>query len=285
MTRIPTAILITLAVVSLSAVGCSHHGPVGVAMSNDANTNTTIAPVADTMTGGGEKFGGTCHQYMMYHAALKLGLSTTRANQLMSWAAKPDAIDGEAIIPGTQQWKHGYVFTAGVHMWGNADYCLFNNINANNGTGYLGKDAQYYYYTMRDKVTGDHYLGYAMHYLCDVGNPWHTSSNIVSQLQSHQNYETWVYNNMSSGWKFSADFDAETTTISYGSYRDYVINLATYSYNNSSAMDAAFTASGKPTGAGTGNSTLVSLTRAQMKMTAKYMRGCIKKVMDQYGVW
>ena len=46
---------------------------------------------------------------------------------------------------------------------------------------------------------GDWYLGYASHYLQDVGNLWHTSTNIVQQLSTHGGYETWVDNNWDEG--------------------------------------------------------------------------------------
>ncbi len=281
--RIPY--LAALAVMALLFIGCSRHQPLATDAAQLTDKTDAGRQAPEPFPGGDPKFSLLCHKYMVYHAALKLGLSTARANQLMYWAAKPDTIDKEAIIPATQQWRHGYVYVGGYWSWGNADYCLYNNINANNGTGYLGKDAQYYYYTRKDKVNGDYYLGYALHYLADVGNPYHTSANIVSQLKGHENYEKWIENNWTSGRNFAADWKSSTSTISFSSYRDYVKNLSKYSYNNSGKVSSAFAASGYPTGANTGNDTLVKYTRLQVLETAKYVRGCIKKVMDQYSVW
>lgn len=273
----PILLAIAIAMVALMTAACTK-SPVSPepALASQAETTGQEEP------GATPKMSLLCHKYMVYHAARKLGLSTTRMNQMMKWAAKPDTIDNEGTIPGTQQWRHGYVYIGGVYSWGGAAERL--DMNVYGTSGYLGKSAGYYY-AKSDKVNGDYHLGYALHYLADVGNPYHTNADIVSQLKGHGNYEKWLENNWSSGRNFSADWTSSTTTVTYSSIRDYVRKLSKYSYNNSGKVSGAFAASGYPTASGTGNDTLVKYTRLQIKETAKYMRGCIKKVMDQYSVW
>lgn len=276
-------ILVFAAALSILMIGCGgKESPLAPVANEPAKLRVIPEEGEDNANEPEPKWALNVHKSMMVLAAAKMGLSSTRQNQMSYWAAKPDTVDGEGVVPGSQQWRHGYVYLSGVYVWGGAAQCLDQNIYGT--SGYLNKSAGYYY-SQGNKTYGDYYLGYALHYLADVGNPWHTNADIVSQATSHGNYETWVKNNWTTGWNFSADFYNESASYSYSDIRDYVRKLSKYSYNNSKSIDAAFTASGKPTGKGTGNSTLVSLTRSQMKETSKYMRGCIRKVLDQYGMW
>lgn len=229
-----------------------------------------------------EKWGYTPHYMTMYIAAKKCGLSDSRAAQMASSANLPDTYDGSHAIPGTQQWRHGYVYlVSGVYSgFGIAPSMCANNIN---GNGYSGRSAFYYYLT-GNKSSGDWYLGYASHYLQDLGNPWHTASNLYQQL-THNSYETWVANNWSAGHKFQDAVNADNSYYTVSNPATSAVNLARYSNGRNSTISKAYNDSNKPTAAGTGNSTLVSETRTLLIYTARYNKGLIRYTLNACDAW
>jgi len=228
-----------------------------------------------------EKWGWTVHDKTMYIAAKQWGISDSRANMMSGAAHMPDVYDNEGTIPGTQNWRHGYVYTYGYHIWGNADACCKGNIS---GSGLNGKSS-FYYYENGNQSWGDWYLGYASHYLQDVGNPWHTSANIVQQLDTHGPYETWVENNWTSGHKFQDVVNNDWYYYSVSDPAATVRSLSYWSYGKNSTMYNAYLNSGKPTAAGTGNSTLISETKELLKVSGRYTKGLIKYTLDAKNAW
>jgi hypothetical protein len=229
----------------------------------------------------GSKWTRTPHQKTMWVAAKQWGLSDTRADAMAGAAHMPDIYDDDGHLPGTQQWRHGYVYLYGIYIkFGIADAMCANNIN---GSGYNGKSAFYYYPS--NKPLGDWYLGYASHYLQDVANPWHTSANIYQQISTHSGYETWVANNWTKGHKFqdviSADYSYYAVTDPAASTR----NLALWSNNKNTIVYKAYVASDKPTGSGTGNTTLINETKELLKASCRYTKGLIKYTLDAKKAW
>jgi hypothetical protein len=227
------------------------------------------------------KWGWSVHDQTMYICARQWGVSTDRANMMSGAAHMPDVYDVEGQIPGTNNWRHGYVYQYGIHIWGNADENCNNNIR---GSGFNGKSA-FYYYENGNKSWGDWYLGYASHYMQDVGNPWHTSANIVQQLDTHGPYETWVGNNWTSGHNFKSIVENDWYYYSISDPKASVVALAKWSNGKNTTVRDAYVNSGKPTGSGTGNSTLISETKELLKASARYTKGLIKYTLDAKSAW
>jgi hypothetical protein len=224
----------------------------------------------------------TVHDSMMYICAKQWGLSDDRAEYMAGAAHMPDVYDNEGTIPLTQQWRHGWVqLINGVWIWGSADDCCDDNIR---GEGYNDKSA-FYYYDEGNRLWGDWYLGYASHYLQDVGNPWHTSANIVQQLSTHSGYETWVDNNWNEGHNF---YEAVSEDWHYYAVSDPAAStrsLAIWSNSKNSVVYDSYVDSGNPTEAGEGNSTLVDETKLLIRDTGRYTKGLIKFTLDSKNVW
>ena len=265
--------------------GCSQHNPAAPVLSETAQPEASAIltpPEAIPMKPPAGKWGWTVHDKTTYICAKQWGLSDYRANYMSGASHMPDVYDNEGTVPGTQNWRHGWVqLVNGVWIWGSADGCCNDNIR---GSGYNGKSS-FYYYGAGNRDWGDWYLGYAAHYLEDCGNPWHTSANIVQQLSTHGPYEAWVDNNWASGWNFSASVS--------GDYNYYAVTdpaaatraLAKWSNSRNTTLYNAFVTSGKPTAAGTGNATLVSETRNLVRETGRYAKGLIKYTLDAKGAW
>jgi hypothetical protein len=265
-------------------IGCSKSNPAApeVSSTGQSQAYTYEQPQIVPMDPRTEKWGWTAHDKTTYICAKQWGLSDTRANYMSGASHLPDVYDNEGTVPGTQNWRHGWVqLVNGVWVWGSADAWCNANIR---GSGYNSKSA-YYYYGVGNRNQGDWYLGYASHYLEDVGNPWHTSANIVQQLATHGSYETWVENNWTSGWNLSASVANDYSYYAVSDPAASTRNLAIYSNSRNTTIYNAYVNSGKPTGAGTGNSTLVSETRTRIRDTGRYVKGLIKFTLDAKGAW
>jgi hypothetical protein len=267
-------------------VGCSKENPAAPVTVNTTQQEESAAlaqPEAVAIKPPAEKFGWTAHDKTTFICAKQWGLSDYRANYMSGASHMPDVYDNESAVPLNQQWRHGYVLAYGAYVWGVAHWCCDDNIRG--GSYALNGKSAYYYYGIGNRDWGDWYLGYASHYLEDVGNPWHTSANIVQQLDTHGPYETWVENNWTSGHNLStavsSDYYYYAITFIYGS----VANLAKWSNGRNTAVYNAYVASGKPTGAGTGNATLVSETKLLLRETGRYVKGLIKYTLDAKAAW
>jgi hypothetical protein len=229
-----------------------------------------------------ERWAWTPHQRTMFVAAKHMGLSDTRANRMAGAAHMPDVYDNEGTIPGTQQWRHGYIYLWGVYTGiGVADAMCANNIS---GSGYNSRSA-FYHYEAGSITNGDWYLGYASHYLQDVANPWHTSANVYQQLDTHGPFETWVANNWTSGHKFQDVINSDYYYYSVSNPAATVRTLALWSNGRNTTVSNAYINSGKPTAAGTGNITLVNETKELLKRSCRYTKGLIKYTLDAKKAW
>jgi hypothetical protein len=228
------------------------------------------------------KYGWNGHKEIAKLCAQQWGLTGTRVTRMMEGANAPDTKDNEGVVPGTQQWRHGYVFAYGVYIWGTADQWCYNVIK---GTG-IGGNSWYTCFSRypSDKSNGDYCLGYAGHYMMDLTNPWHCAANIVSQA-NHGNYEKWIEANWWDGWQFYKQISTGTTYYAITDPAATCRSVAKASYNVSASLNNAYNASGSPIGVGTGNSTLVSMTRTQITIAGKYMRGLIKYTLDAKSAW
>jgi hypothetical protein len=226
----------------------------------------------------------TPHQGIMFLAAKKCGLTDARANKMKEWAAYPDEIDKEALIPILNTtWKHGYAYYKLINTWywiyGTADAMCQANIN---GSGYLSKSAFYYY--PADKNNGDKYLGYAGHYMVDMGNAWHTHG-IISQTD-HANYENWILNNWTTGHNFYNYLStSEPTYYTVTDPKATVRNIAYYSAISADELVNAYVASGRPTGVNGGNAYLISKTKENLLRSYKYLKGLIRYTLDTESAW
>ncbi|NOU19153.1 MAG: hypothetical protein HOO91_16470 [Bacteroidales bacterium] len=275
-----------LLTISLGFISCKKDLSVQEKVQTDKVVSPTaiLVPVQKVdMSATMSKFGQLVHQYTMYIAATKMGVASDRAMRMQLNANRPDEVDPNT--PGLQQWRHGYVYGCSSpypYVWGNADWWCNNVIKGT--TVYDTDKRSCFYYYPSDKVNGDKALGYSTHYLNDVSNPWHTSACVVTQI-NHGNYETWLECNWKAGHYFTNDVSNDNYYYAVTDPAASTRNLAWYSRSNAAALDAAYIASGRPTTAGTGNATLLSMTRTQLIEGNRYMRGLVKYTLDAKSAW
>jgi hypothetical protein len=244
------------------------------------------------------------HRSVSGVAASQWGLSAGRIANISEASDDPDTYQAGLDNGYNQQWSHAYIyddwFGSVFYIWGDANEDCRDNLNGPvGGEGYNGLYAGYYYGS--SQYQGDRYVGYAMHYIEDVSITLHSTAPdslgitvpyyTVDMLTNHFNYESWVNNNLYSGYKL---MDAVANDYYYYAVTDpsqAVINAAWAScaYKGTSSVGylawKAYRSCGYPTASGTGNSTLADNTKIMLIAAARYAKGVIKYALDKYGQW
>ena len=305
MTKIVSVLCLACLIV---LAGCSSQpDPVGVSNARDdaarpegdesqaAYRIDAPSPASAADPGLDLKWSQLTHKKIVTIAAAKWGLSTARVNNLTAASEMPDVYQSGLDAAYNQQWSHAFMLTSyGWWYWGDADDDFYDNLNQSSGEiespeGYKGLSAKYYYQAA-NQYMGDWYLGYACHYIEDVCLVLHTTIPDWYMATKHFAFETWVENNLTAGWKL---LDAVTADNSYYVVTDpkTAVNQAAYytsgyysSVAGKKAWDA-YVASGFPTAAGTGNSTLVYYTKSMLVDAGRYVKGTMKYTLDKYGQW
>ena len=239
------------------------------------------------------------HDNFVYLCAVKLGLSSSRASTMRDAAHMPDVFQSGLDNLYNQQWSHAYMivkmFWGPQWVWGDADDDFHDNIDSSdNGIegpeGYNGKWAGYYYRAGKQSL-GDWYTGYACHYIEDVSFVLHVSVPDYDMAVHHFDYETWISNNWSKGYCFSATANQVPVSSYYtisdlrSAIRQAAIN-ATLSYGTNARLAwENYQASGFPTAAGTGSAAAAQYTRKMVEEATKWTGGAIKYSLTKYKQW
>lgn len=234
------------------------------------------------------------HSSITSDACVYWGLASARKNNMAYAAKMPDTYQSGLDAGFNQQWSHAYLYTSlGFWIWGDADDDFYDNINQDGGEmespeGYNGKSAKYYYQANNQKQ-GDWYVGYATHYIEDVCLIMHASDPSIDMLTRHFDFEAWIANNWTTGHKFYNTIASDTYYYAVTDLKAAIRNGAKGASYWTSTLGKTvwdnYKSSGYPTGAGTGNSTLVSNTKTMLIRAARYTRGTIKYALDTYGQW
>ena len=204
--------------------------------------------------------GGGTHEKISYQSAKALGLPEEYRNILRDHSGDPDEYDqGKDRI-----WKHGYCPVGPWGFGGAPDACNENVTDALN--------------SFREGMYTDGYihLAHALHYLQDVGNPYHTTFDPL-YYPNHVYYEDLVYNHWSDWNLDSTVYYAQTKTIN--DPRSAVISLARYSHNWLTTLDWAFDFY-KVRGEKKYLNAIKGLTTMLISETASYTKGLIEYTLS-----
>ncbi|MBN2737748.1 MAG: hypothetical protein JXR70_12260 [Spirochaetales bacterium] len=251
-------------------------------------------PAPVPMKNHSSKWSKPTHTNVMAVCASQWGLSSARSAQMAAASEMPDVYQSGIENAYNQQWSHAYLYTIwGIQIWGDADDDCHDNIDGDSGEsespeGYNGKWAGYYY-NQGNQSMGDWYVGYAGHFMQDVGLVLHSSLPSLAMLTHHFDYEAWVNNNLTQGHNFLAMVSADYNYYPVTDLKQGIKNCAYgSSYSNSDLGENSWDAyvdSGYPTGTGTGSSALVNYTGQMLVRAARFTKGMIKYALDKYGQW
>ncbi len=241
------------------------------------------------------KWSQLTHQKVVAVAAAKMGLSSARVNKMTAASEMPDVYQSGLENGFNQQWSHAFMLTSGGYWyWGDADDDFHDNIDQYSGEiespeGYNGRSAKYYYQAGNQQM-GDWYLGYACHYVEDVCLVLHTTVPFGAMATKHFAFETWVENNLTAGHRLLDAVSADNYYYAVTNLKTAVNQAAYYTsgyYSSTYGKKAwdAYVASGYPTAAGTGNSTLVANTKGMLVDAGRYVKGTIRYTLNKYGQW
>ncbi len=215
-----------------------------------------ISPLWVSTPGSGS---GT-HERISYQSAKALGLPEEYSKILRDHSGDPDKYDqGWDRI-----WKHGYCPVGAWGIGGAPDACNKNVTDALNSF----RDGSY--------TNGYRHLAHALHYLQDVGNPYHTTFDPL-YYPNHVYYEDLVYDHWSDWNLDSTVYYAQTKTIS--NPKSAVISLAKYSYNWLTTLDWAIDLY-RATGDVKYLNVIKSLTVMLISETAGYTKGLIEYTLS-----
>lgn len=247
----------------------------------------------------GLKYGTVAHKSYSYICAKKLGLSDHRAKIIRDASIMPDVFQSGLDNSYNQQWSHAYIITKAFWgaqwVWGDANDDFHDNLDGDSGEsespeGYNEKWAGYYY-NQGNTDLGDWYVGYACHFIEDVGFVLHTTFPNLDMANKHFDFEEWMDNNWSTGHNFSKLVGqvSPTTYIKIASPKAAIRNAvmeSNYSYSTigKKAWDN-YKKSGFPVVAGSGNSELVYYTGKMVEQTTRNTGGAIRYALDKYKQW
>jgi hypothetical protein len=251
------------------------------------------------------KWAAYAHASVASISLYQCGVSQGRIGNISDAANYPDTYQAGLDNGYKQQWYHAYIYddTFGYtyYLWGGADVDFNDNIEGSlGGNGYDGYSAGYYY-GRSDQKNGDRYLGYALHYIEDVSIVLHSTAPdslgitvpyyTVDMAVHHCDYEKWVDNNLTTGWKLidavSNDYYYYIVTDLKQSIKNAAWNSCAYKGTSSVGYSAwkAYRDCGYPTSSGSGNSTLADNTKKMLIAAGRYAKGAIKYTLDKYGQW
>lgn len=242
-----------------------------------------------------KKWPEATHDNYVYLCASKLGILSSRCVTMRDAAQMPDVFQSGIDHFYNQQWSHAYIITktfwGAQWIWGDADDDFHDNIvGSSSSEGYNGKCAGFYYQNGNQSL-GDWYTGYACHFIEDVSFVLHSTFPDLDMALHHIDFETWVNNNWTSGYNFSAVADAVPVS-SYYSISDLKAAIRSasrgsnysYSSNAKNAWDS-YKASGFPTSAGSGSSNTAFYTAKMVEEATKWTGAAIKYSLNTYNQW
>jgi len=183
------------------------------------------------------------HQSIIYISCKKWGESDYYCGVAREHADDPDNWTQVPPPPGYPDWLWNFIMQV-VHS-------RTHYYNPDRGTGSAPSETKYYADIAKDKYSSGYKysafqnLGYASHFMTDVGNPLHTGKELGQLISPliHNAYENYVSNNWETGYNFKSIVDnnwyyypindPEQAAKSLASYsHQYVDTLYIKIYNN-----------------------------------------------------
>jgi hypothetical protein len=293
--------IVLFSVLGAGLAACDgQQGPAGLPQAADENAPIPDVPAAPSATSTSDpdllEWAEATHVNLSTIAAQRWGLPSSRVDVIGPAGDDPDHYESGLENGFNQQWSHAYLYASlGIWVWGDAnenfDDCITGRL-AGQLEGPECKDglSARYHYDLGNQVEGDRFLGYATHYVEDVCQVLHASAPSADMLTYHFTYEGWVAANWTDGHNFSASVVGDNYYYPITDLQQAVRNAAWAAsyWNRSSAGRKVwdnYRSSGYPTGAGTGNATLVSSTRELLIRAARYATGAVKYTLDTYNQW
>ena len=223
--------------------------------------------------------GGT-HQSIIYYSCVKYGelnycqIASEHADDPDYWTQVPPP-------PGYPDWMWNFVMQV-VWSWThyyNPSYCLPNGICV--PTGSAPSEAKYYadrskdYYLRGYKHLAYENLGYASHFMTDVGNPLHTGAELRQATFKwvHYAYESYVTDNWDSGYRFASIVDYTWDYYPISNPEQATKELAGYSHRY---VETLFWTIFIHPDTWQSDSTVKQITENCLHETAKYTNGLVR---------
>ena len=197
------------------------------------------------------------HEIITYFSARSIGLSRDTAMMLATHSGDPDRYDS-----GINRYiKHAY--DPVLNIGGAPDACNKNVTDAINS------------FRSGDTTNGYTHLAHALHYLEDVGNPYHTwlePDGLFHNLINHVYYENLVYKQGASWNLHSICYYAQKHYVT--SPKSAVKSLAEYSRSKAEILDL-WVSIYRVTGWGYALDSIKGITQEVIEKTAGYVKGLI----------
>jgi len=224
---------------------------------------------------------GNEHQSIIEISCIKWGgISKDYASVAGTAAPKPDTWTQIPPPPGYPDWMWDFIMQA---VWSWTHYYNPSWWVTGIETGSAPSETKYYADIAKNNHSnGDYYsaytnLGYASHFMTDVGQPLHTGAELgqASHPDIHHAYENYVTNNWNSGYNFKSVVennwyyypisDPEQATKNLGKYaHQYADTVYSTIYDNPDTWQS--------------NTDLKRITENCLLETAKYTLGLVKYV-------
>ncbi len=223
------------------------------------------------------------HQSIIYISCKKWGESDYYCGVARDHADDPDYWTQVPPPPGYPDWMWDFIMQV-VHSWThyyNPSYCLPNGICV--PTGSAPSETKYYAdiaknrYSSGYKYSAYTNLGYASHFMTDVGQPLHTGAELRQAAFKwvHYAYEDYVTNNWDSGYNFKSVVEDNWYYYPISDPEQATKDLAGYSH---AYVETLFWTIFLNPDTWQSNSTVKQITENSLLETAKYSLGLVKYV-------
>lgn len=223
------------------------------------------------------------HQSIIYISCKKWGESDYYCGVAKNHADDPDNWTQVPPPSGYPEGLWDFIMQV-IHSWThyyNPSYCLPNGICI--PTGSAPSETKYYADIAKNKyLSGYKYsafqnLGYASHFLTDVGNPLHTGAELRQATFKwvHYAYENYVTNNWNSGYNFKSVVENNRYYYPISDPEQAAKNLASYSHQY---VETLFWTIFLNPDTWQSSSTVKQITENCLFETAKYTLGLVKYV-------
>jgi len=199
------------------------------------------------------------HNKMTYSACRKMGVSINYAQTASNYSDEPDS------------WYTGF-WQGYNHYYDPVLYTGYAHTNCAN----LANNAETYY-DNGQLTSAYQYLGYATHYMSDLGNPMHTGCEYEQYRNQwvHTSYESYVYNNWDTGQKYGDVVNATNTYYTITDPEQSAENLASSTHSDVETLYE--TVYYNPTTFGS-NSDVIAITKDSLREATKYNKGLVNYV-------
>ncbi len=229
------------------------------------------------------KWQANVHSDLIGISCVKEGVPQTYCSISISSAPEPDMWLQIPPPSGYPEWLWNFVLQV-VWSWEhyfNPSYCVgLICFELGDAPGNVNKFINYakQNYSSREYTNAYRNLGYASHFITDVGNPLHTGAEIRQAFNKwvHYAYEGYVENNWNSGYKFKETIASNQGYYLFDNPEKATKNLANYAHQY---IDTLYSLIYENPNAWQTNSTVRAITLNCLLETAKYTRGLVKYML------